>query len=103
MVFPYSEILNSGSAILALSYDRPIAVPNLGALPELRRMVGDRWVLGYEGEIDGRILADALAWAENTARPPRAPLEPLDWPAIGGKTLDAYRQVLRNGRNGHAA
>lgn len=101
MVFPYSEILNSGSAILALSYDRPIAVPNLGALPELRRMVGERWVLGYEGNIDGRILADALAWALNTARPPQAPLEPLNWPAIGGKTLEAYRQVIRNGRNGH--
>ena len=103
MVFPYSEILNSGSAILALSYDRPIAVPNLGALPELRQVVGERWVLGYEGDIDGRILTDALAWAQNTQRPAHAPLEQLDWPAIGGKTLAAYREVIRNHRNGHAA
>ncbi len=102
MVFPYSEILNSGSAILALSYDRPIAVPNLGALPELRRMVGESWVLGYEGDIDGRILTEALAWARKTPRPAHAPLEQLDWPAIGGKTLAAYREVIRDGRNGHA-
>lgn len=100
MVFPYSEILNSGSAILALSYDRPIVVPNLGALPELRRVVGDAWVHGYEGEIDARILADGLAWVHGTERPPQAPLEQLAWPKIGGQTLDAYRAVLRNGENG---
>ena len=40
LAFPYSDILNSGSAILALSHDRPILVPNLGALPELRAAVG---------------------------------------------------------------
>lgn len=102
MVFPYSEILNSGSAILALSYDRPVVVPNLGALPELRRLVGDAWVHGYEGDIDARILADAIAWASGTQRPAQAPLEQLDWQKIGDQTLAAYRAVLRNGGNGVA-
>lgn len=100
MVFPYSEILNSGSAILALSYDRPIVVPNLGALPELRRLVGDAWVRGYEGDITPGILREALDWAYGTQRPPQAPLEPLNWSNIGGQTLDAYRAVLRKGANG---
>lgn len=103
MVFPYSEILNSGSAILALSYDRPIVVPNLGALPELRDLVGDTWMRGYEGNIDARILADALAWALETERPPRAPLEALDWAGIGVQTLDAYRTIVRNGRHESAS
>jgi glycosyltransferase involved in cell wall biosynthesis len=103
MVFPYSEILNSGSAILALSYDRPVVAPNLGALPELRTLVGDAWMRGYEGDIDARILADSLAWALQTERPPRAPLEDLDWTKIGAQTLDAYWAVVRNGQNNAAA
>ena len=57
----------------------------------------------YEGEIDARILADALAWVHGTERPPQAPLEPLEWPKIGGQTLAAYRAVLRNGGNGVTA
>jgi beta-1,4-mannosyltransferase len=35
IALPYKEILNSGSAILALSFDRPILVPAAGALAEL--------------------------------------------------------------------
>jgi glycosyltransferase involved in cell wall biosynthesis len=98
MVFPYSEILNSGSAILALSFDRPLVVPNLGALPELRTLAGDVWMRGYEGDIDARILADSLAWALQTERPPRAPLEELNWTKIGAQTLDAYQAIVRDGR-----
>jgi len=35
VVLPFSRILTSGSAILALSFARPVIVPRLGCLPEL--------------------------------------------------------------------
>jgi glycosyltransferase involved in cell wall biosynthesis len=47
VVLPYREILNSGSAVLALSFDRPVLLPALGAAPELQQLVGSRWVRTY--------------------------------------------------------
>jgi len=35
VVLPFSKILTSGSAILAMSFGRPVIVPKLGCLPEL--------------------------------------------------------------------
>lgn len=35
VVLPYQKILNSGSALLALSFSRPVIVPHQGALTEL--------------------------------------------------------------------
>ncbi|MFT5366591.1 MAG: beta-1,4-mannosyltransferase [Candidatus Latescibacterota bacterium] len=34
-VFPFSEVLTSGSAVTALSFGRPVVMPRLGCLPEL--------------------------------------------------------------------
>jgi beta-1,4-mannosyltransferase len=96
LAFPYSDILNSGSAILALSHDRPILVPNLGALPELRAAVGEEWVCTYEGEISAEILRNALKWARTTRRHPRAKLDHLNWNQIAEQTLAAYKSVLNH-------
>jgi glycosyltransferase involved in cell wall biosynthesis len=96
LVFPYAQILNSGSAILGLSFDRPILVPGLGALPELRRSVGEEWVQTYQGEIDGRTIGNAVAWAKSCPRPAQAPLDGLDWQRIGKQTLAAYHAVVRS-------
>lgn len=35
LVFPFSEILTSGSTILAMSFGRPVIVPKMGCLPAL--------------------------------------------------------------------
>ncbi len=35
VVLPFSDVLTSGSAVLALSLGRPVIVPDLGCLPEL--------------------------------------------------------------------
>ncbi len=35
VVFPFSSILTSGSAILAMSFARPVIAPRMGCLPEL--------------------------------------------------------------------
>ena len=42
IVLPYRRIQNSGSAILALSANRPVLVPDLGAMRELQDDVGER-------------------------------------------------------------
>ncbi|SFR72280.1 Glycosyltransferase involved in cell wall bisynthesis [Agromyces sp. CF514] len=92
VVLPYRAIQNSGSAILALSADRPVVVPALGAMRELQEQVGAEWVRCYEGEFDGDELARTLEWAA-IPRSDRAPLDRLDWGAIARRTVDAYRWV----------
>jgi len=93
VVLPYREILNSGSALLALSLDRPVLVPRRGALAELADAVGDTWVRCYDGELTGRVLSEAITWARQTARSARAPLGQFGWTAIARAHRHAYAVV----------
>jgi glycosyltransferase involved in cell wall biosynthesis len=93
VVLPYRAIQNSGSALLALSADRPVVVPALGAMRELQEAVGPDWVRCFAGEFDDAELAASAAWATGVARPDRAPLDRLDWDRIAEDTAAFYRQV----------
>ena len=86
VVLPYESIMHSGSALLALSYDRPILVPDRGAMTELRARVGRDWVRTYTGELTPSVLAEGMA--------ARAPVEDLDWPRLARQTVALYRRVL---------
>ena len=97
VVLPYRKVLNSGAAMLALSADRPVLVPALGSLVELRQQVGDDWVRTFEGEIDRDVLRDALDWA-GAPRTPVVDLSPFDWHTVAQRTLDAYREIGRRPR-----
>lgn len=96
VILPFTEILNSGSAILALSFDRPILVPASGALAELRETVGADWVRLYDGVIDAKIIESAARWTKSRAIRPdeRAPLDALSWDGIAERTIQAFLQCL---------
>jgi len=59
VVLPYRHVLTSGSALLALSFGRPVIVPRLGCLVELADAGG---VVAYDPD-DPRALAAALTRA----------------------------------------
>ncbi len=94
VVLPYESIMHSGSALLALSYDRPILVPDRGAMTELRARVGRDWVRTYTGQLTPSVLAEGMAWARTTDRAARAPVDDLDWPRLARQTVALYRRVL---------
>jgi glycosyltransferase involved in cell wall biosynthesis len=96
VVLPYSRIQNSGSAILALSADRPVVVPAIGAMTELRQQVGSNWVYTFEGDLTAEVLDDVAAWLRDADRGESPDLSGLAWPAIATQTLAAYRAVLDN-------
>ena len=98
IVLPYTRIQNSGSAILAASADRPVLVPALGAMKELREQLGREWVRTFDGELSEDDLAEAIAWATRPGRPERADLSSLDWDAIAERTLAAYQEFRRSSR-----
>jgi glycosyltransferase involved in cell wall biosynthesis len=95
VVLPYEQVLHSGTALLALSFDRPVLVPRRGALPELQAEVGPEWVRTYEGRLTPATLRAALRWARTTDRPDRAPLADRDWGPLARDTVAFYRRVLR--------
>ena len=94
IVLPYDHILQSGTALLALSFDRPVLVPRRGAMGELQAEVGAEWVRTYEGDLTAETLAEAMDWAETAARPERAPLNDRAWPRLARQTEQLYRRVL---------
>jgi glycosyltransferase involved in cell wall biosynthesis len=96
LVFPYREVLNSGSAFLALSFGRPILVPALGAMAELRDTAGAEWVRTYRGELGPGTLVEAMDWARATPRDPSQLLRDLDWDEIARETLGAYEAIRRS-------
>lgn len=95
LVFPYAEVLNSGCALLGLSFDRPVLVPNLGAMAELRERVGASWMQMYDGALDSRTLEQALVWAQCADRGAQPDLDRFDWRTIGHQTIEVYRELCR--------
>jgi beta-1,4-mannosyltransferase len=94
VVLPYREVLNSGSALLALSCSRPILVPDLGAMSELQADYGDAWVQTFSGPIDANILERGLNWASQN-RPPVCPVpDRYNWQSIRSRTVRFYESVV---------
>lgn len=95
VVLPFREITNSGSAVLALSFDRPVLVPALGAMGELQSQVGREWVQTYQGDLTPEVLTDALQRAAILSPTSKPPLGALDWPALARQTMKLYEAVTR--------
>jgi beta-1,4-mannosyltransferase len=93
VALPYKEIQNSGTVLLALSFNRPVIVPNLGSLAEVQRAVAADWIQLYDGSLE-----IALRRAISKPIPVVVDLAAFDWHAIAIETLALYRAVLTRGR-----
>lgn len=87
VILPYRQILNSGAALFALSRNRPVIAPALGALVELREAVGADWVYLYDGELTSRALRDAARWVRETDRQLECRLDRHDWGVVGPEVV----------------
>jgi len=90
VVLPFREVLNSGSVLLALSMNRPVLAPRIGALPDIQRAVGERWLQLYDGHLTAAHLVRARTEAETIEPGMAADLSAFDWGCIGDATLDFY-------------
>lgn len=99
VVLPYRHMHNSGTALLALSLDRPVLVPDNATTRALATEVGPGWVQTFTGELDAaalrtaleRVRADAVGTPDLSAR---------EWDDAGRAHRAAYRHALhlRRGR-----
>lgn len=96
VIVPSSFALNSGSAMLALSFDRPVILPHRGTFIEMQEALGDDWVHTYEGGIRARILWNAFETVQPDGRP--ALEKHYDWTMAGKRTLDAYTALVQKQR-----
>lgn len=87
----FDAILNSGSVIAALSLDRPVLAPRLGALADLATQVGPGWLALFDGPLTSAKLRQHLDTVRT--RPPagRPDLAPNDPAAVAGAHLALYR------------
>lgn len=98
VVLPHTEMHNSGSAIAALSLDRPVLMQDNVVNRWLRDEVGPGWVQLY----DGQLTSDALSGAIDALRaaPPRTrpDLALRDWTRVADLHTDLYRAAQRGRR-----
>lgn len=99
VVLPYRDLFNSGVALLALSLDRPILVPESATTMALAEEVGTGFVQTFSGRLSG---ADIVAAVESArAMPPgaKAELSARDWPEAGQMHAAAYRRAVADKRH----
>lgn len=95
VVFPYSDVLNSGAAIFALSVGRPILASDTALFRELQQQVGADWVWLIDGELDAQQLSDALNRARDHKERCKTPdLSAFDWDHIAEQTVTFYQHVI---------
>jgi glycosyltransferase involved in cell wall biosynthesis len=97
VVLPYAteSSLNSGAALLALSLDRPVVIPDGPSARELREQVGGEWVIPVKGDLPDFLAAALAAPAPSRTRPS---LDQLDWTRLARQTLAAYELALARRR-----
>ena len=93
VALPFEEIMNSGSAILALSFDRPALVPDRGSLPELQQQVGAMWIRTFQGQLSADKLRSAIEWSADPERGEHPDLSAFAWPSIAQDTISLYEQL----------
>jgi glycosyltransferase involved in cell wall biosynthesis len=91
-VLPQEEFLNSGSALLALSFDTPVIAAKNGSMTDLQKRIGADWVRLFRETLTSNDLEEAIGWA-NDVRSRRAPLDGLDWPSIAHRTCGFYQRL----------
>ncbi|TFD06010.1 glycosyltransferase [Cryobacterium sp. TMT1-66-1] len=95
VVLPYAEMHNSGAALLALSLNRPVLVPENAVTAALAEEVGAEWVLTYNGPLCTQALADALARARRPRDTPTPNLAHRRWNVGAADHVTAYERAVQ--------
>jgi beta-1,4-mannosyltransferase len=93
VVLPFSNATNSGSVLLVLSFDCPVAVPDIPVFRELRQIVGPDWIYLFDGPLTSGELGRIRSWVTAVERPKSPPLERLDWSRAASQTVAFYERL----------
>jgi glycosyltransferase involved in cell wall biosynthesis len=90
VVLPYRRVLNSGSAVLALSLSRPVILPDTPTFRELQTEVGRQWVRLFHGN---RLTSSSLETALSDPPSGSPDLTDYDWGKVAEATIEGYRRT----------
>ncbi len=93
VVLPYSDILNSGAAILAMSFGKPVIAPDTGSIPELIDGHGGVLFEPNNKESLSQAIRQSLSLdLEAMGRNNLEKISRLDWDTIASMTADVYAE-----------
>ena len=94
VVLPYRDMHNSGAALLALSLQRPVLLPDNAANRLLQRESGAAWVLLFDPPLTAVHIEDALQRVTEVepASPPN--LSSRAWDDVGQRHLKVYEGAM---------
>lgn len=93
VILPYRAIFNSGALLLALSFDKPVIAPHIGAMVVLQKQLGEAWIHSYRDDIQAETLQEAIRQLEQVDRPPVCPLDEYDWDHLAEATIKLYQRL----------
>ncbi|OZA27617.1 MAG: hypothetical protein B7X93_08800, partial [Hydrogenophilales bacterium 17-61-9] len=96
VVLPYRKILNSGSALMALSVGKHVVAPAIGSMRSLQRDVGAAALTLFEGPFDAEVLRTAIDRVRSS-RVASPDLGAYEWPYLGAQTARFYRDLVGRG------
>jgi hypothetical protein len=95
--------MNSGTALLSLSLNRPVIAPVAGSLSELKSMAGDEWVKLFKPPLTPEKFRLMLDLARTDKRAPTCgAMNQLDPMHLSRVMLNAFQNALRD-KNAAAA
>ncbi|MES2823047.1 MAG: glycosyltransferase family 4 protein [Pseudomonadota bacterium] len=95
VILPYKSILNSGALLLALSFNKPVIAPHIGAFVALQQELGKQWIHSYDGDLQVGTLSKALLQLEALERTTICPLENYDWNKLAALTVTFYQSLFQ--------
>jgi glycosyltransferase involved in cell wall biosynthesis len=97
VVLPYRDILTSGTAVLAMSFGRPVIAPGHGPLQDL---IGEDAGVTYDADADDARLRSVLEWAsghlaelEASGEAAGRRADDWGWASIGQATRSLYDEI----------
>lgn len=94
---PFKAVTTSGSALLALTFGKPLIAPRAGALLDVPEAAGYFYDPSKKDALATQLKQAVTAQPADIARRSEAAVtyaDTLDWDAIAAKTYTVYRQVL---------
>lgn len=87
-------ILNSSTALLALSFGVPVIAPAVGSLPDLKEYCGESWVSLFEPPLTPAVFRQLLDNQPKDGQTSCRALEQLAPENLSAQLLDRFRQSL---------
>lgn len=94
VILPFKSILNSGSMLLALSFNKPVLLPNHESVKEIEKEYGDKWVYTYE-ELSTSLIKRSMDRALMN-KDSVLDMHDRDWDVIAQQTIDFYKVITQS-------